>query len=397
VSRLGRETVVGIVGAGAMGSGIAQVAATAGHRVMLYDTRADAASRAVEGIRKALDRQVEKQKLSGDKARAITSRICVVEGKATDDLSAFAECGLVIEAIVEDLGVKRDLFAVLERVVRTDCVLATNTSSLAVTTIAGLCAHPDRVIGIHFFNPAPVLPLVEIVPGLTTAASLVPTVRALIDAWGKTTVIASDTPGFIVNRIARPFYGEALKMFEEGAADRPTIDWAMRDLGGFRMGPFELMDFIGNDVNFAATTAVFEGTFYDPRYTPFVTQQRLVEAGRLGRKTGRGHYEYGEGASAPQPRKDEPLGREIVKRILAMLINEAVDAVATGIGSPADIDLAMTKGVNYPKGLLHWGNELGLHTVLDTLEGLQREYGGARYRPSVLLKRMVRSGQQFHQ
>ncbi|HXC26232.1 MAG TPA: 3-hydroxyacyl-CoA dehydrogenase NAD-binding domain-containing protein [Gemmatimonadaceae bacterium] len=399
MSPLGRETAVGIVGAGAMGGGIAQVASTAGHQVLLYDTRAGAASRAIDGITKALNRQVEKQKLSSDDARAIVSRMRVVDAgeSGRTALSAFADCGIVIEAIVEQLDVKRDLFTTLERLVSAECVLGTNTSSLSVTAIAGTCAHPERVIGIHFFNPAPVLPLVEIVPGLATSESLVHTVRALVDAWGKTTVIASDTPGFIVNRIARPFYGEALKMFEEGIADRPTIDWAMREVGGFRMGPFELMDFIGNDINFAATSAVFEGTFYDPRYLPFVTQQRLVEAGRFGKKTGRGHYDYSVDAPALQPTTDQALGKSIVARILAMLINEAADAVATGIGSPADVDLAMTKGVNYPKGLLQWGNDLGLSAVLDTLEELQREYGGARYRPSVLLKRMVREGKQFHQ
>ena len=396
---LGRETVVGVIGAGAMGSGIAQVAAMAGHRVLLHDTREGAANRAIEGIAKALQRQVEKQKLSDDTAKAIVGRLSVVAmgSNAVEMFAAFAECGFVIEAIVEHLQVKRELFSALERVVATDCVLATNTSSLSVTAIAGGCAHPERVLGVHFFNPAPVLPLVEIVPGLATNASLTRRVKALIDAWGKTTVLASDTPGFIVNRIARPFYGEALKMFEEGVADRPTIDWAMREIGGFRMGPFELMDFIGNDVNFAATTAVFEGTFSDPRYLPFVTQQRLVEAGRLGRKSGRGHYDYGADAPALQPKTDEALGQRIVARILAMLINEAVDAVATGIGSAADVDLAMTKGVNYPKGLLRWGNEVGLQSVLETLEGLQHEYGSPRYRPSVLLKRMVREGRQFHQ
>ena len=191
------------------------------------------------------------------------------------------------------------------------------------------------MIGIHFFNPAPVLPLVEIVPGLTTAEQTVHTVRALVDTWGKTTVIASDTPGFIVNRVARPFYGEAIRVFEERIADRATIDWAMRELGGFRMGPFELMDFIGNDINLATTTSVFEGTYSDPRYRPSVTQTRLVEAGLLGRKTGRGFYDYSEGAIAPQPLKDERLGKQIVDRVLAMLINEAAEAVATGIGSPA--------------------------------------------------------------
>jgi 3-hydroxybutyryl-CoA dehydrogenase len=381
-----------------MGGGIAQVAASAGHRVILYDTRPDAANRAVDAIGKALHRQVEKQKLSSNDARAIAGRLSVAT-TASDgaDFSRFADCGLVIEAIVEDLDVKRRTFAALESVVSKECVLATNTSSLSVTGIARACVHADRVIGIHFFNPAPVLPLVEIVPGITSAESVVLAARALVDGWGKTTVLASDTPGFIVNRVARPFYGEALRILEERIADRATIDWAMRELGGFRMGPFELMDFIGNDVNLATTTSVFHGTFFDPRYKPSVTQTRLVEGGLLGRKTGRGFYDYSDGATAPQPKKDEQLGRQIVERILAMLINEAAEAVATGIGSAADVDLAMTKGVNYPKGLLAWANELGVSTVFETLLRLQSEYGEDRYRPSPLLGRMVREGRQFHQ
>lgn len=391
-----KSTVVGIVGAGAMGSGIAQVAASAGHHVRLCDARAGAADRAIDGIGKELNRRVEKKKLSSDDARAIIERLSAVAA-GEEDFSALAGCGLVIEAIVEDLDVKRRMFAALESVVDTKCVLATNTSSLSVTAIASACAHPERVVGIHFFNPAPVLPLVEIVPGLATSDQTIIDMRALVDSWGKTTVVASDTPGFIVNRVARPFYGEALRIFEEHIADPATIDWAMRESGGFRMGPFELMDFIGHDVNFATTSAVFEGTFFDPRYRPSIAQQRLVEAGRLGRKTGQGFYNYGTDAQAPQPQKDQVLGARIFERILAMLINEAAEAVRVGAGSAADIDLAMTKGVNYPKGLLTWGNELGLSNVLNLLERLQSDYGEDRYRPSLLLKQMVSEGKQFHQ
>ncbi len=392
---LGRDTVVGVIGAGAMGSGIAQVAAAAGHRVLLRDVDDDAARKAVHAIGRNLDGQVAKQKLDSDSAALILDRIDVVSG-GTGNLTSLADCGIVIEAIVENIEVKRRTFKELEGVVDPACVLATNTSSLSVTAIAQACENPSRVIGVHFFNPPVVLPLVEIVAGVSTSKAVVESVRSLIDSWGKTTVLASDTPGFIVNRIARPYYGEAIRIYEEGIADPATIDWAMRELGGFKMGPFELMDFIGNDVNLAATTAVFEGTNFDPRYKPSVTQKRLVDAGHLGRKTGRGHYEYGEEAKRPEPVRDEALGGRILSRILAMLVNEAVDAVNYGIGSASDIDLAMTRGVNYPKGLLTWGNEIGLDKVLATIESLREEYEEDRYRPSVLLKRMVREGKQFH-
>jgi 3-hydroxybutyryl-CoA dehydrogenase len=213
--------------------------------------------------------------------------------------------------------------------------------------------------------------------------------------WGKTPVFASDTPGFIVNRIARPFYGESIRILEEGIADAPTIDWAMKELGGFRMGPFELMDFIGNDVNYAVTRSVFESFFYDPRYKPSLTQRRLVEAGFLGKKSGRGYYDYRDGATMPEPTKDLAVGRQVFERVLAMLINEAADAVLMRVASPADIDLAMTKGVNYPKGLLTWAEEIGAATVLGWIEALQDEYGEDRYRPSPLLKRVARSGAGF--
>jgi 3-hydroxybutyryl-CoA dehydrogenase len=397
VAAPGRESKVGVVGAGAMGSGIAQVAATYGHPVTLYDTSSAALSRASASIEKNLARSVEKGRLSEDDAKSIRDRVALVGADAPDgsSLDVFRGSDLVIEAVVEDLDVKCDLFSRLESVLADDAILGTNTSSFSVTAIARGCKHPRRVIGIHFFNPPTVLPLVEIIPGLGTSGDVTTATRALIDAWGKTTVRASDTPGFIVNRVARPYYGEALRIYEEGIADMPTIDWAMRELGGFKMGPFELMDFIGNDINFAATRSVFEGTFFDPRYKPFVTQQRLFEAGFFGRKSGRGYYDYSAGAKMPEPTRDGALGEKIFNRILVMLINEAADAVLFGIATAEDIDLAMTKGVNYPKGLLAWADEIGVPLVLARLESLHAEYGEDRYRPSPLLRRMAAQSTTF--
>ena len=384
--------VVGIVGAGAMGSGIAQVAAAAGHRVVLGDASAAAVGRAREAIRKSLARDVEKGRLDQATAAATLARV-VDAGDLGAGFDRYADCSIVIEAVLEVLDVKRTLFAALERVVRDDCILATNTSSLSVAAVGGGCERPGRVIGVHFFNPAPLMPLVEIVPAITTEPATVTRARALVDGWKKITVVASDTPGFIVNRIARPYYGESLRLLEEGVADAPTIDWAMRELGGFRMGPFELMDFIGNDVNYAVTQSVFEGFFHDPRYKPALTQRRLVEAGLYGRKRERGYYDYRDGATKPEPTKDEQLGRAVVDRVVAMLVNEAIDAVYLRVASARDIEIAMTKGVNYPKGLLAWGDEIGPATVLARLEALQAEYGEDRYRPSPLLRRRVRAGE----
>jgi 3-hydroxybutyryl-CoA dehydrogenase len=382
------QMVIGVIGAGAMGGGIAQVAAAAGHTVILGDAMFDAVARARAGIASALARDVAKGRLTQPDADAITSRIGDA-GDLEDGYAAFASCGLVIEAIAERLEAKMALLKALERSVADDCVLGTNTSSLPVAAIAGACRVPERVIGIHFFNPAPLMPLVEIVPSLSTSADVAPRVRSLVEHWKKVPVIARDTPGFIVNRIARPFYGEPIRMLEEGIADVSTIDWAMREIGGFRMGPFELMDFIGHDVNFAVTQSVFAGLFHDPRYRPSVTQQRLVQAGHLGRKAKRGFYDYRDGATPPEPQRDRALGEQIVDRVLAMLVNEAVEAVHLRVASAADIELSMTRGVNYPRGLLAWGDAIGPAAVLKTLDVLHAEYGDDRYRASVLLRRRV--------
>ncbi len=382
---------VGVIGAGTMGSGIAQVAATAEHFVVLVDAFPDALNKGKDSILKSLKKQVEKAVITQETSDAILNRI-----EFAEDVNSLFGCGLIIEAIIENIGVKQTLFAQLESIVADDCILATNTSSLSVVSIASICKKPERVIGIHFFNPAQVMPLVELIPALTTDESMLHQTKSIIDSWGKKTVIAKDTPGFIVNRIARPFYGEAIRLYEEGAADFATIDWAMKEFGKFRMGPFELMDFIGNDINFKVTETIFEQFFYDPRYKPSFTQKRLYEAKRFGRKTGRGYYDYSPNAIVPQPVMDKELGEGIFQRIIAMLINEAIDALFLNIATRDDIDLAMTKGVNYPKGLLRWADEMGLQNVLNTLENLQSEYGEDRYRPSALLKRMVREGKTFY-
>jgi 3-hydroxybutyryl-CoA dehydrogenase len=388
-------TVIGVIGAGAMGTGIAQVAAGAGHDVVIADAREGATANAKASIAKALSREVEKGRASRSDADALMARIDFRLEPVGDHRAAFSRCGLVIEAVIEDLDAKRTLFRQLESVVARDCVLATNTSSLSVAAIASACEFSNRVVGIHFFNPAPVMPLVEVVPWLGGDRAIADASIELMRLWRKTPVLASDTPGFIVNRVARPFYGEALRLLDEGVADVATIDWAMKEMGGFRMGPFELMDFIGNDVNYAVTRSVFEAMFFDPRYKPSLTQKRLVDSNFLGKKTSRGYYDYHTDAKAPHPAKDITTGLLIFERILAMLINEAIDAVFMRVASAEDIDLAMTKGVNYPKGLLAWANELGLERVHGWLERLQAEYGEDRYRPSPLLKRMARDGRRF--
>lgn len=375
---------IGIVGSGAMGAGIAQVAAQKGNDVTLYDTNKMALKRAKDSHLKILARLVEKGRLQEGEDKAVMSRI-----KYTEVMSEMANSELIIEAIVENIEIKKQVFTKLNETCGAETIFASNTSSLSIASIGASIDQPERVIGIHFFNPAPLMPLVEIIPAVSTSLEVVEKARAIIDSWGKITVLAKDTPGFIVNRVARPFYGEAVRIYEEGKADFATIDWAMKELGGFRMGPFTLMDFIGHDVNYAVTESVFREFYFDPRYKPNFTQKRMVEAGWLGRKTGRGFYSYADGAEMPEPTKDEELGNKILARIRVMLINEAADALFLNIASAEDIDLAMTKGVNYPKGLLSWADELGIQYCVNAMDDLYQTYHEDRYRCSPLLRKMA--------
>lgn len=381
---------IGIIGAGTMGSGIAQVAAQNGHSVVLIDSSDDALSKAKLGLQSTLGKLVEKSKISQEKSNEIQANISY-----SSEFNSLENCGLVIEAIIEKLDVKHDLLQKIESIVSENCIVASNTSSLSIASLGSVLRNSKRIIGIHFFNPAPLMPLVEIIPSVQTSSEILTKSVEIIQGWGKVAVVCKDTPGFIVNRVARPFYGEALRIYEEGKADFSTIDWAMTEFGGFKMGPFTLMDYIGNDVNYAVTESVFEAFYYDPRFKPSFTQKRHKEAGFFGRKSGRGYYDYSDDALELFPTKDEVLGKEIFERILVMLINEAIDAVFMQVASPQDIDLAMTKGVNYPKGLLSWAQEIGLENVLAKLEILFQEYGEDRYRPNPLLRKMVRENKFF--
>jgi 3-hydroxybutyryl-CoA dehydrogenase len=364
-----------VVGAGAMGGGIAQVLVEAGWEVLLYDTQDASLENGISRVRGVWDKLVEKGKINDAQRSAYNKQL-----SAAYVLREAAEVSLVIEAIYENLDAKRSVFTTLDDVVREECILATNTSSLSVSSIAAGVKRAERVVGLHFFNPAPLMPLVEIVPGIATDPAVVEACVAAVAAWGKVGVVAKDSPGFLVNRIARPFYGEALHLVEEGMADMATVDWAMTELGGFRMGPFALMDLIGHDVNYVVTETIWKQFYCDPRFRPSLSQKRLLEAGWLGRKSGRGFYDYRNGASLPEPTRDEVLGRAIVNRVVAMLINEAADAVYRAIGSESDVETAMLKGVNYPKGLLAWGREWGWTKVRDQIEALRERSGDPRYR-----------------
>ncbi len=385
-----KNTIVGVIGAGAMGSGIAQVAATAGHDVFLFDTRKEAVEKALATLSSTMNKLVEKGKLSLDDASAIVNRI-----RPAFDMKELSSCGLIIEAIVEILSVKKDVFSSLESIVSDFTVLATNTSSLSVTSIAAACKNPARVIGLHFFNPAPLMPLVEVIPAVQTNTDLAGACKELMTQWKKVPVITKDTPGFIVNRVARPYYGESLRICEEGIADMATIDWALKEKAGFKMGPFELMDLIGNDINYTVTETVWTQMYFDPRYKPSLIQKKMMESGRLGRKSGMGYYSYSDGAANPLPQKNDELATKIVNRVLAMLINEAADALYYQIASASDIDLAMTKGVNYPKGLLAWADEITIPSVVKILDDLYNEYHEDRYRTSVLLRKMSADNRKF--
>ena len=379
---------VAVIGSGTMGSGIAQVAATAGCEVKIFDTNQEALLRSKSSLEKILSRLIEKEKIDEKEKSRIQNNISYAH-----TLGELSHSDLIIEAIIENLEIKRKLFSDLENYVSPETILASNTSSLSITSIAASCQKPERVIGIHFFNPAPLMQLVEVVPAIQTSEEVLSKTVQTISDWKKVVAVAKDTPGFIVNRVARPFYSESLRILEEGFADMATIDWSLKEIGGFKMGPFELMDFIGHDVNYVVTETVFTAFYFDPRYKPSLTQKRLVEAGYLGRKSGRGFYDNSK--ELPLPIEDKEKAKQIFERVLVMLINEAADALFLNIASAKDIDNAMTKGVNYPKGLLAWADEKGINWCVEKLDELYNEYHEDRYRCSPILRKMNKLGSRF--
>ena len=388
-----------------MGAGIAQLAARHGCAVYLIDISSDVVKRGLDGIRKRLDRSVEKGKISPGDRDAILRRI-----KPRDAIAGLGDVGLAIEAVVEDLDVKQNVFQQLEAETRKAAVLATNTSSLSIAKIAEAVGDPSRVVGMHFFNPAPVMPLVEVIAGKASSESGIDVAFKTAKSWGKTVVRAKDTPGFIVNRVARGFYLEALRLLGEGVAGVDEIDRVMKTHGDFAMGPFELMDMVGLDVNLAVTTSVWERMGRHPRFEPHEIQNRLVEQGHLGRKSGRGFYLYGEGTPVPAYMVDRrsfeltPLLSDVMLvfgmragaadagsteqyifgRILAAVINEAGHVYSDGVASSDDIDIAMKKGTNYPKGPLAWADDIGHRTVRGFLTALNDVLRGERYEPAVV-------------
>ncbi|MCZ8197394.1 MAG: 3-hydroxyacyl-CoA dehydrogenase NAD-binding domain-containing protein [Flavobacterium sp.] len=379
---------IAIIGSGTMGSGIAQVAATAGCEVKIYDTNLDALAKSKSNLENTLSKLVEKAKIDEHEKSRIENNISYAH-----TLGELSHSDLVIEAIIENIEIKRKLFSELENYVSPETILASNTSSLSIASIAASCQKPERVIGIHFFNPAPLMQLVEVIPAVQTSEEVLQKSVQIISDWKKVVAVAKDTPGFIVNRVARPFYSESLRIYDEGVADFATIDWALKTIGGFRMGPFELMDMIGHDVNYIVTETVFTAFYFDPKFKPSFTQKRLLEAGFLGRKSGRGFYNYNQ--ELPKPTEDLTLAKAIFERVIVMLINEAADTLFLNIASSKDIDNAMTKGVNYPKGLLAWADELGINWCVEKLDELYNEYHEDRYRCSPILRRMVREGSSF--
>lgn len=379
---------IAVIGSGTMGSGIAQVAATSGCQVKIFDLNNEALIKSKISLEKVLNRLIEKQKIDAVEKNRIQNNISYV-----NTLNDLSDSDIVIEAIVENLEVKRKVFSELETLVSESTILASNTSSLSITSIAASCQKPERVIGIHFFNPAPLMQLVEVVPAIQTSDEVLNKTVQTISDWKKVVAVAKDTPGFIVNRVARPFYSESLRILEEGFADMTTIDWSLKEMGGFKMGAFELMDFIGHDVNYVVTETVFTAFYFDPRYKPSLTQKRLVEAGYLGRKSGRGFYDYSK--ELPQAKEDKAIAQQIFDRVLVMLINEAADALFLNIASAKDMDNAMTKGVNYPKGLLTWADEKGINWCVEKLDELYNEYHEDRYRCSPILRRMNKEKTTF--
>jgi len=388
--------VIGVVGAGTMGSGIAQLAARSGARTLLHDPLAEALERGAVRARDGLAKEAAKGKLSAEEADAAAARI-----EPVDALDAMAECELVIEAAPERLELKHELYVRLAEIVSEECVLASNTSSLLVTAIASVVPHPERVVGMHFFNPAPLMRLLEVVAGALSDERSLTLADATGEAMGKTVIRAQDGPGFLVNRCNRPFGLEALRLLQERIADIETIDRIMRIEGGFRMGPFELMDLVGIDTGLEISKSFYEQSFYEPRWRPSPIASRYVAAGRYGRKSGRGYYDYSSDPYRPPDpdppegdadAKAQPAAGGVLERIVCQVINECAFALDEGVGSAQDIDTGMVLGLNYPRGPLAWADEIGLDHVLAVLDGLWEEYREERYRAAPLLRRLVRKG-----
>ena len=366
-----------------MGAGIAESAALAGMSVVVLDVGEDALERGRRTVEGDLDRRVKKGRISEDEREEILSRI-----STTTSLEDLAGAPLVVEAVVEDLDLKKKVFADLEGVVGEDAVLASNTSSLSVAGIATGVEHPERVVGMHFFNPVPAMKLVEIVSGPSTASEAVRRTEEVAEGLGKTPIRVSDTPGFVVNRVARPFYLEALRMVEAGGKPG-EIDAALRD-AGFRMGPLELADLIGMDVNLAVSESLFERYYYAPRFRPSFLQRSMVEAGTLGRKSGRGFYEYG-GEGQGKTEEGTGVSGEISMRVLSCIVNEAFLSLSEGVATAGDIDQAMKLGANYPKGPFEWVEELGADAIVGKLDSLREAYGDA-YLAAPLLRERAGGG-----
>lgn len=394
------ERVIGVIGAGTMGAGIAEAAARAFPRVRLYDVNEEAVQRGIATMRASLQRVVSRGKLSADEAEATLERVAPAL-----DLEELADCTIVIEAAPERLDIKRTLFGRLGEVCASDALLATNTSSLSVTEIAAGVPSPERVLGLHFFNPAPVLPLVEVVRTHLTSETILERARSLVASLGKQPVLCADTPGFIVNRVARPFYLEGQRLVGDGYATIERVDSAARALG-FRMGPFELMDLIGVDVNLAVSVSLFEQTRFEPRFRPHPFQEAVVRSGRLGRKTGQGFYDYRGDPPAPSAEThaampppagpwdewgSEPGDGFIRGRLLTSLVNEAFWTAGQRVATRDDIDAAMRLGTSWPRGPFAWAEQVGLPRIVRTLQALRQAHGDA-YLPAPLLRQQAQQG-----